>query len=232
NQIIISSSKDGRISLWNVKTGEILKQLTGHLYDVLRAKFSPNCQFIVSCSSDKTIRIWNIQSGKQTQILKGHRGIITDVKYFPEGQTILSCSNDETICLWDIKSRQKIQEIKGCFRSILGIDISSNGNTIKKTKQIYCVFRFYFMLMKALIHITLRVHFFEKFWCISSHYLNFFLFLFLFFINSFFQIDKLNLRNKSNNKISFQGLQKNKNQTSPEMNTVIDKKENKNTTIW
>ncbi|ETO04585.1 WD-40 repeat protein, partial [Reticulomyxa filosa] len=126
---MIVSSTDETIYLWDIESGEILKQFKGHSNSVIRVKFSPDDKFIVSCSRDNTVRIWNIETGMESNILNGHSSDVLDITYFPDDQTIASCSDDTTIRLWNIESGKEIQKLKGHHR-INCIDVSQNGNKI------------------------------------------------------------------------------------------------------
>ncbi|ETO16130.1 WD repeat-containing protein, partial [Reticulomyxa filosa] len=125
-KMIVSSSSDKTINLWNVESGEILKQFKGHSDRVMRAKFSPNDKFIISCSLDDTIRIWDIKTGIEWKILKEHSHHVNDITYLPDGQTIVSCSSDNTIRLWNVESRKRIQILEGHSQALRCVDYKKN----------------------------------------------------------------------------------------------------------
>ncbi len=59
-QTVVSGSLDKTIRLWNPKTGEHLKTLTGHTYAVNSVAFSPDGKTLASGSSDGTILLWEV----------------------------------------------------------------------------------------------------------------------------------------------------------------------------
>ncbi|ETO14384.1 hypothetical protein RFI_22984 [Reticulomyxa filosa] len=56
-QIIISCSDDKTIRLWDVKSGQEIQRLEGHL-QMTRIDISSDSSVIVSCSNDRTIQLW------------------------------------------------------------------------------------------------------------------------------------------------------------------------------
>ncbi|ETO05530.1 WD repeat-containing protein [Reticulomyxa filosa] len=129
HMIILSSSGDKIINLWNVESGEILKQFKEHSRSVTRAKFSPDRKFIVSCSYDNTVRIWDIKTGIELKIFKEHTDCVDDIQYFPNCQTIVSCSRDRTIKFWNVESGERTQTLKK-NSDVKCVDVSQNGNKI------------------------------------------------------------------------------------------------------
>merc|ERR1739838_1177630 len=60
SRFCLSSSWDGTIRLWNLKTAQTHKTLIGHSKDVLSVAFSPDNRQIASGSIDKSVKIWNV----------------------------------------------------------------------------------------------------------------------------------------------------------------------------
>src|SRR5205807_6266696 len=54
---------DGKVFLFNARTGERLREFEGHASDVRAIAASPDGKYLVSVSADKTVRLWPVQGG-------------------------------------------------------------------------------------------------------------------------------------------------------------------------
>merc|ERR1711935_282196 len=118
SRFCLSSSWDGTIRLWNLKTAQTRKTLIGHTKDVLTVAFSPDNRQIASGSVDKSVKIWNIHGiCKFTVDQNPH-----DVKM----PIIVSASWDRTIKVWDNKSMSLIHTFVGHKAQINTLDLAPN----------------------------------------------------------------------------------------------------------
>ena len=108
-QMLASGSSDKTIKLWNLKTGDLLRILTGHRTltghedYVWSVAISVDGQMLASGSSDKTIKLWNLKTGDLLRTLTEHGNSVQSVAMSADGQTLASGSSDRTIKLWEKK---------------------------------------------------------------------------------------------------------------------------------
>jgi WD40 repeat protein len=91
-----------KIRLWNPRSGELLRTLTGHSGEVKSVAISPDGQTLVSGSADKTIKIWRLDTGELLQTLTDHSGAVNSVALSPDGQLLASGSSDKTVKIWQV----------------------------------------------------------------------------------------------------------------------------------
>ncbi|BBM86614.1 protein kinase domain-containing protein [Candidatus Uabimicrobium amorphum] len=65
---------DGTLRVWDIKSGQLVHQLSGHTSGINSVAFTPDGSFVISGSDDKTLRIWDIESGQCMCTLCGHEG--------------------------------------------------------------------------------------------------------------------------------------------------------------
>ncbi len=103
---LLSSGNDNAIGLWDLATGELIKEFRGHASRVAAAVFNPEETQVVSAGYDQAIKVWNIDSYAERrvlgmQVLEGHRDSILAAAFDPSGQFIVSASRDRSAVAWD-----------------------------------------------------------------------------------------------------------------------------------
>ena len=94
------SSEASSIYFLDASTGEVLKELEGHMGSVRSVAFSPYGEKLVSGSDDKTVKLWDVETGELLRTYEGHKAEVISVAYSPDGKYIASGSLDGTVRLW------------------------------------------------------------------------------------------------------------------------------------
>ncbi|MBA2306915.1 hypothetical protein H0W26_02175 [Candidatus Dependentiae bacterium] len=67
-ETILGGSNDGKVHLWDIKTGQKLKTFqtpSGNtIFPIISVQFSPDGNTILSGAEDGTVRLWDIKTGK------------------------------------------------------------------------------------------------------------------------------------------------------------------------
>ncbi|KAJ6687325.1 RECEPTOR FOR ACTIVATED PROTEIN KINASE C RACK1 [Salix koriyanagi] len=106
SDMIVSSSRDKSIILWNLtkdeKTyGVARRRLTGHSHFVQDVVLSSDGQFALSGSWDGELRLWDLASGVSARRFVGHTKDVLSVAFSIDNRQIVSASRDKTIKLWN-----------------------------------------------------------------------------------------------------------------------------------
>jgi AAA-like domain/WD domain, G-beta repeat len=101
NSQMTSAGIDGKIKIWNVKNGELIKEINGHTEPIRNITFSADGKTLVSAGDDHTLKLWNSSDGTLIKTLNGHRNKINYVRFSANGKIIASASSDRTVKLWD-----------------------------------------------------------------------------------------------------------------------------------
>ncbi|UJR30438.1 hypothetical protein I4U23_017971 [Adineta vaga] len=101
---IISGLRDNTIKIWDRKTLECTKVLTGHNGSVLCLQYDD--KMILTGSSDSTVRVWNIKTGELINTLLHHCEAVLHLRF--SNGTMVTCSKDRSIAVWQMNSSTDI----------------------------------------------------------------------------------------------------------------------------
>ena len=124
------------IYLWDVMTGELRQELTGHTDDVPSISFSPDGKTLASASDDSTICLWDAMTGERRHTLIGYASWISSVSFSPDGKTLASGGLDEqpgannTVYLWDAESGKHRHTLTTGTHLVLSVLFSPDGQTL------------------------------------------------------------------------------------------------------
>ncbi|CAF1355955.1 unnamed protein product [Adineta steineri] len=97
---IVSGLRDNTIKIWDRKTMECIKVLTGHNGSVLCLQYDE--KVIVTGSSDSTVRVWNVKTGELLNTLLHHCEAVLHLRFI--NGTMVTCSKDRSIAVWQMNS--------------------------------------------------------------------------------------------------------------------------------
>ncbi len=120
NLILASGSNSGDVLLWDMTTGQLLKNLTGHTMTVVDISFQPQGKLLASGSFDTSIKIWDLDTGDCVHTLTEHTQIVSSVNFNASGTQLVSSGVDTSIKVWDVGTGICLQTI--CAHSRIVID--------------------------------------------------------------------------------------------------------------
>lgn len=98
--ILVSGSRDKKIKVWHLITGELIHTLEGHQDGIYAIALSEDEQIIASGSADNTIKLWHLETGELLNTFTGHTDTVTSLAFADKGNTLVSGSLDKTIKIW------------------------------------------------------------------------------------------------------------------------------------
>jgi putative hemolysin len=98
---LASGGDDGRVLLWDARTGQKPVALLGHSREVYSVCFRSDGKRLASGSWDGNVKVWDPQTSRELLSFKAHEAGLMGVCFSPDGKRLASCGADYTIRLWD-----------------------------------------------------------------------------------------------------------------------------------
>ncbi len=128
-QTVIGGGANQKIKVWDIKTGKVLKTLSGHQDAVRSLVLTPDGKTLISGSGDCTIKIWDLQTGQVIQTIEQDTPI-WGLALSPDGKTLFSGGEDAVLTVRQVPSGELLQTIPTHEAQIFSIAISPDGKVV------------------------------------------------------------------------------------------------------
>lgn len=123
--ILITGSYDKTAIVWNLETGEVLRQLKGHARAIRALQFDDSK--LVTGSMDNTLRIWNYHTGQCIRTLEGHTDGVVHLNF--NCRILASGSADSTIKIWNFQTGECFT-LTGHTKMVNHVSIHKDSTTL------------------------------------------------------------------------------------------------------
>ncbi|KAB7494522.1 Lissencephaly-1-like protein [Armadillidium nasatum] len=128
--LLVSSSEDATIKVWEFETGDYEKTLKGHTDSVQDIAFDHSGKILASCSADMSVKLWDFDSYECLKTLHGHDHNVSSVAFLPSGDAVLSSSRDKTIKMWEVATGYCVKTFTGHREWVRMVRINNDGSLI------------------------------------------------------------------------------------------------------
>jgi len=129
-QHVVSGSSDGTLRVWNVRSGECLRTITGANLGAYAVAVSPDGSKAAAGCKDGVLREFDLTDGSLLRELKGHLGYVRSVAYTHDGARLLSSADDGSIRVWAPDKFESIAILQGHRGGVLAIAVSKNSERV------------------------------------------------------------------------------------------------------
>ncbi|KAI8436914.1 hypothetical protein MSG28_010342 [Choristoneura fumiferana] len=129
--LMVSSSEDATIKVWDFESGEYERTLKGHTDSVQDIAFDHHGKLLASCSADMSIKLWEFnQTFECVKTMHGHDHNVSSVAFSPSGDIVYSASRDKTIKAWEVATGYCINTYKGHREWVRMVRVSPDGTLL------------------------------------------------------------------------------------------------------
>jgi WD40 repeat protein len=128
--LVVTASADGTAGLWDARSGNPIRTLTGHQNWVHTARFSPDGKLIATSSWDGTAKLWDTSTGKALCTLDPHAGKVFLASFSPDGTRVVTASEQNSAQVWNVKTCQPIGSPMQHSGKVWTARFSPDGNRV------------------------------------------------------------------------------------------------------
>ncbi|NQU60841.1 MAG: hypothetical protein HQ512_06895 [Rhodospirillales bacterium] len=125
--VVAGGGHDGKIPVWNAKTGRKIGTLEGHERGVTGLSISPDGRRLLSASIDKTLKLWDLEKMTELPFDGKHEGQIFAAAFSPDGKTVLSAGRYGFLIQWNLADGKPIKTIRAHDTMIWAVGFSPDG---------------------------------------------------------------------------------------------------------
>ena len=134
-QRALAGGEDHTARLFDLKTGQLIQEFTGHTDTVWGVAFLPGGNQVLTGSWDPSLRVWDARTGKQIRAFEGVRDIVRCLTLSPDGKVVaaghLARKNGPgTIRLWNLEKGTEIRSWQAHTDEVTSLAYSPDGKTL------------------------------------------------------------------------------------------------------
>jgi hypothetical protein len=137
DQSLITAGEDGKIEIWEPRSGARTKSLQGSTGPITCLAPSPNAKILASGGYDGTIRLWDAGGSWTSTLLRGEPNDVeareskfTAVVWSPDGTLLASGDSSGKIRIWDPKSSRPMRSFAANCASLNSLAWSPDGRIL------------------------------------------------------------------------------------------------------
>ncbi|KAG8442024.1 hypothetical protein GDO86_010988 [Hymenochirus boettgeri] len=124
---LLSGTKEGTLSIWDIETATVLHQVPSHIGTVYDASFSPDSRHVLSTGKDGCLKVIDVQTGMLISSLDSGE---VQRCFCWNGHTVLSGNGSGELLVWDLLGGRVKERVPGHSDAVTCIWMNESCNTI------------------------------------------------------------------------------------------------------
>ena len=126
--VMVTAGLDGRLQIWDLKTGKKAETFETFEKALLSVRFSPDGKSLAVAGKSKVISLFDWKTRQLKTRFEGHSGSVVNLAFSPDGKYLASVAFDDlSILLWDLNTQQLAHRLVDHREELYAIDFSPDG---------------------------------------------------------------------------------------------------------
>lgn len=130
DRLLATADEDGKIWLWKVADGQLLRACPGQTGRVRSMAFNPQGTILASGGDDLAVYLWDVRTGECLNSGWEQTDTANCLAFSPDGDTLASGIDDGSIRLWNVNSGQCLHVLERHRGGVCSIAWSADGRTL------------------------------------------------------------------------------------------------------
>lgn len=127
-------SRSGQIKLWNLESGELVRELESpHSDTVFAIDFSRDGQLLASSAADRFMKVFQVADGKFVRSFEGHTHHVLGVAWSADGRSLVTSGADKVVKVWNALTGDQSRTITGFAKEVTDIVYVGDTNEVVTT---------------------------------------------------------------------------------------------------
>lgn len=113
SRLLASGGVDGRILIWDIASGRVIREMVGHKDYVRDLAFSPDGFFLASAGWDRRAVIWETGTARKVADLDDHPDNVTSVSFSPDGKQLITACGDHLLRIFSLEANKVVKTLSG-----------------------------------------------------------------------------------------------------------------------
>ena len=125
-RVLLTSSKDKTLKIWDVKTGSCIRNLKGHRNAIISATGISCVKYAVS-GGHSTIRVWDLETGQCSRVIEEQNTVIEALAVSQDVKLAVCATNDGNLKIWSLETGECMHTIEDVNGPIVAIKITKDN---------------------------------------------------------------------------------------------------------